>query len=292
MNWYLFFAFLSPFIFAIMNIFDAYIIKKKVSNVIGFALVSAVTNILFGIILASFLNWKIYSFSDYWFSILAGAVLGIQMCFYYVVLSKHDVSHATGLVYIYPIFVAILSFFFIGEKLSLAGYIGMIITLIGALLMNLQISKLKIKLAFWSIGVIVLTAALNEFFIKIASSQIEGWNGTAINSIVMGLFVMPLLFKRSIREGFVYEFKNIKLTFVSELLTIGAILTIYLAMAGLPATIVSVISVTQPLFVLLFEWFAFMMGLHLAKDVQWKNKLLAVFLIVLGIVILYLRELV
>ena len=292
MNLPLFFAFLSPAIFGFMNVFDTYIVKRKVKNVLGFAIVSGVTNILFGIILALFLDWSAYSFSDFRFSILAGASLGVQLCFYYFTLSKHDVSHAVGLTYVYPIIVAILSFLFLNEKLSFIGYLGMILTLAGVLLMNMQIKKLKIKIAIWSILILIITAALNELFVKIATSQINGWNGTAISSIVMGLFVMPLLLKKNVRKGFRSEFKRIKLTFISEALTIAAIGTLYLAMAGLPATIVSVISVTQPLFVLLFEWTAFSIGIKIVKDINWKNKLFAILLIVLGIIVLYISEIV
>ena len=212
------------------------------------------------------------------------------MCFYYIVLSKHDVSHVIGLVYIYPIIIAILSFLFLNEKLSLVGYIGMIITLAGVLLMSVQIKNLKISIALWSLAIVAVTSALNEFLIKIATNQIYWLHGAAINSIVMGLLVMPLLFNKKIRNGFGKEFKNIRITFISEALTILAIATIYLAMAGLPATVVAVISVTQPLFVLGFEFLAFIFGIKIVKDEGWGNKLLGILLIVLGIAILYASE--
>jgi|SRR3989344_234331 len=292
MNWSLFFAVASPAIFAFMNVFDTFIIKKKVKHVLGFVVVSAVTNVLLGVVLALFLDWRQYAISDYLFPILAGAVIGIQLCFYYVILHKHDSSHAIGLIYCYPIIVALLSFLFIGEKLSLLGYIGMVITLIGVLLLSVRIKKLKITLAIWSLGIVIIATALNEFFIKIAISNINGWNGTAIGSIVMGLFVIPLLLKKDIRKGFYSEFKNVKLTFVSEMLTLAGILTLYLAVIDLPVTIVSVISSVQPLFVLFFEWMAFSFGIKIVKDVRWRHKLFAIVLIILGIMLLYFSDIV
>ena len=258
----------------------------------GFVVVSAVTNVLLGVVLALFLDWRQYAISDYLFPILAGAVIGIQLCFYYVILHKHDSSHAIGLIYCYPIIVALLSFLFIGEKLSLLGYIGMVITLIGVLLLSVRIKKLKITLAIWSLGIVIIATALNEFFIKIAISNINGWNGTAIGSIVMGLFVIPLLLKKDIRKGFYSEFKNVKLTFVSEMLTLAGILTLYLAVIDLPVTIVSVISSVQPLFVLFFEWMAFSFGIKIVKDVRWRHKLFAIVLIILGIMLLYFSDIV
>ena len=211
MNWSLFFAVLSPAIFGLMNVFDTYIVKLRVKKVIGFSMVSALTNISLGIILASFLSWKSYDLVDYLFPTLAGFVMGIQLYFYYFMLSKHDSSHAIGLFYTYPIIVAILSFFFLNEKLSLLGYVGMIVALSGVLLLSIRVRKLKINIAVWSISLVTIGAALHEFFAKIATSQISAWNATAINSIVMGWFAIILLLKKKYRKEFVSEFKNVKL---------------------------------------------------------------------------------
>ena len=63
-------------------------------------------------------------------------------------------------------------------------------------------------------------------------------------------------------------------------------------MTSFPATIVSVISATQPLFVLLFEWLAFFFGIKMVKDVDWKHKIFAISLIVVGIAILYGKEII
>ncbi|MEK6894027.1 MAG: EamA family transporter [Nanoarchaeota archaeon] len=292
MNWALFFAFLSGAILGLMNVFDTYIVKLKVKNVIGFAMVSAFTNILFGIILALFLDWSNYSLSNYLFPIIAGLVMGIQLFFYYFMLSKHDASHAIGLFYIYPIIVAILSFLFLNEQLSFYGYIGMAFTLIGVLLLSGRMKKMKVNFAFWSLAIVIIGASLHEFFAKVAVNQINPWHGATINSIVMGWFAIVLLFKEKYRNGFKSEFKNVKLTFISELLTLAGILSIYLAMVGLPATIVSVVSVVQPLFVLFFEWVAFSFGIKIVKDINWKNKLFAIVMIIIGLILLYFNDII
>src|SRR3989338_5173198 len=123
MNWALFFAFLSPAIWALMNFIDAWIVKRKIKNALSFAVVSGITNIFLGIILALFLSWKNYSLFDFRFSILVGLMLGTQLYFYYAILSKHDVSHVVGLVYAYPFVLSVLSFFFLYERLLFFGYL-------------------------------------------------------------------------------------------------------------------------------------------------------------------------
>ncbi len=290
MNWPLFFAFLSPAIWAFINVFDTCVLKSKVKHVLSFAVISGIVNILVGLIMVSFLDWSGYSFFDLKFSILAGAMLGLQLYFYYHILAKHDASNAIGLVYIYPIIVALLSFLFLNEKLSLLGYLGIFITLIGVVSMTIRLRKLNISMGLWSIGVVAITSALNEFFIKVATIQLPEWHGASINLIVMGILVLPALLKKSVRKGFVKELKNTKYVYLSEILTLIAVSTIYLAMNGLSATIVSVISVTQPLFVLIFETIAVYFGFKIINEFNWKHKLFSILLIVMGIIIMYLSD--
>ena len=75
-------------------------------------------------------------------------------------------------------------------------------------------------------------------------------------------------------------------------MALGAIVSLYFAMDGLSAMIVSVINVTQPLFVLGFEWIAHLFGVKIVSDRHWGRKLIAISFIVIGIGILYLAELV
>ena len=292
MNWPLFFAFLSPSIWALMNFIDSWIVKKRVKNTVSFAVVSGITNIFLGIMLALFLDWSNYSLFDFRFSIIVGAMLGLQLYFYYTILSRHDVSHVVGLIYAYPLVVAFLSFLFLNEKLSLIGYFGAFVTILGIFMMTLRIRKLNLALASGPIFIVMLTSAFSEFFIKITTTQIPVWHNTAITSIVLGMCILPALLKTSIRKDFKNEFKKIHFTFISEMLTLGAITLVYLAMVGLPATIVSVISTTQPLFVLIFEWVAFFFGVKMVKDIDWKHKIFAISLVVIGIVIMYGKEIV
>src|SRR3989344_5630799 len=135
----LIFAILVPISFALMNVFDSFVIKKKIKHILGFSAVSGLTNIILGIILASFLSWENINFFDLKFSIL--------------------------------------SFIFIGEKLSLIGYVGAVITLIGVLSINLRLNRLKISIGIWTVAVVILTSALNEFFIKLSTTNISNWHG-------------------------------------------------------------------------------------------------------------------
>lgn len=290
MNYFLLFAILAPLTWAFVNFFDAYVTKNKVKSVSGFIALNGLLYLILGLIFALFLDWYNYSFYQLVFPALGGVMIGIQTYIYYYVLSKHDVSNAVGLFYIYPLIVALLSFLFLNEKLSFLGYFGILLTLTGVLMSIINFRKLKATLAIWSLLFMALTAALHDFFIKLATFQIPELNGAAINSVVIGLVILLSLTKESFRIGFKKEFKNFKFALVSEFFSILAIIFTYLAMKGLSATIFSVIGTTQPLFVLLFEFVAFSFGIKMVKDFDWRNKIISIFLIVMGIVILYLNQ--
>jgi len=281
----LFFAILVPISFALMNVFDSFVIKKKIKHILGFSAVSGLTNIILGIILASFLSWENINFFDLKFPILAGAVYGVQLYVYYGLMLKHDASNAVGLTYLYPILVSILSFIFIGEKLSLIGYVGAVITLIGVLSINLRLNRLKISIGIWTVAVVILTSALNEFFIKLSTTNISNWHGTAVVSITMGITILFSITKKNIRKGFLSELKNFKFTLISESLTMIALVTLFVAMSYLPATVVSTIGVTQPLFVLIFESIAVSLGIKISDDKNWKSKSFSIILIVIGVIL-------
>ena len=281
----LIFAILVPISFALMNVFDSFVIKKKIKHILGFSAVSGLTNIILGIILASFLSWENINFFDLKFPILAGAVYGVQLYVYYGLMLKHDASNAVGLTYLYPILVSILSFIFIGEKLSLIGYVGAVITLIGVLSINLRLNRLKISIGIWTVAVVILTSALNEFFIKLSTTNISNWHGTAVVSITMGITILFSITKKNIRKGFLSELKNFKFTLISESLTMIALVTLFVAMSYLPATVVSTIGVTQPLFVLIFESIAVSLGIKISDDKNWKSKSFSIILIVIGVIL-------
>ena len=137
---------------------------------------------------------------------------------------------------------------------------------------------------------LVIVVAVYEFLIKVATVNLPPINGMAINSIAVGISLIPVIFFNPLRKGIRYEVKNIPWVLGIESLTFFAIFTTYIAMAGLPATIVSSVAASQPLFVVLVEKGLGKIGIKISKDTALLPKLIPILLIVLGIVLLYLRS--
>src|SRR3989338_9641003 len=143
----LFFAIISPFLWGFVNIFDKYIIVKKVRNPISFTTIASIISFIISLILIFLLDWSEISYKAMLVPIFTGILYGFQVLLYYYFLKKEDVSTLVGFVYTYPLFVAILSFFFLNEILSITSYIGMILILTGVLMLSVRLKRIKLKVA-------------------------------------------------------------------------------------------------------------------------------------------------
>ena len=286
----LIFAIITPFIFGLMNVLDKFVVSHKIKNPLSFTIVAGFVNLAIGLILALFWQWRDLTMMDFVFPASAGIIIGLSFFSYYYILGKEDVSHVIGLVYVYPVLVAILSFLFINEKLSLISYLGMLLILLGVLMISLKGKKLRLKVSLWIIISLIVSVALYEFFIKIATKSIPELNGISISLIFVGAAILLGLFNKKIRLGFPRELKNVRWALLTESLTFLGVFTTYFAMAGLPATVVSSIFATQPFAVLTLEFFANKMGIQICREKHFTKKFMGILLVVTGVVLLYLPE--
>jgi len=285
-------AIISPVIFGLMNTVDKYVIAHKVRKPLGFAVVAGAVTCFLGIILALFLDWNGIAIKQMIAPAIAGIFMGSQFFVYYLIIKKEDISSMIGLLYIYPVIVTVLSFFFLHEVISFVGYIGVGFILTGALMLSIRLKKIKLRASIWLIITLIVAVALNEFTIKIATTKLPEFNGLAVNLIFVGITVIPSLVFRGIRREFFKEIKNIRWAFLSESLTFLGIGTLYVAMKELPATFVSSVAATQPLAVLFFERFMHKRVGKMSRDNVLIHKLVPIILIAIGVVLLYGTEII
>ncbi len=284
----LLFATLAPLSWALMNVLDKYIVSKRVRNPLSYAPISAFAASSFGVVLAFFLDWRGIGLADLFFPALAGILIGLQYYVYYFVLKEEDVSHVIGLLYLYPVFIALLSYIFLGELLSGTGYIGAALCVIGAVLLSLKLNKHATKHHILRIAELIVFVTLYEFFIKIATFTVPVAHGIAINNIVIGLVVFPLLLHKKTRQGFRRELRNVSWAYLAESTLFLAVVFTYLAMARLPVTVVSSIGAIQPLAVLGIERLFALRTTGLVKERSLASKIIPICLIVVGVALLYL----
>lgn len=280
-------AILGPFFEAMMNVTDKYVISHKVQRPSSFAVVEGVVNLCFGLVLMAFLDWSaVSSFRDILFPVIAGVIFGSQFLVYYYLLAEEDVSNVIGVIYLYPILVALLSFIFLGERFPWITYAGIGLVLVGGVLLSSNAASLKRGFIVWLMVLMVVLVALHEFFIKVATNELPALNGLAVGLVSIGVTLLAGLLHKPTRLGVGTEFKNLKWAVCGEGLAMGGLAAIYLAMAGLPATIVSTIGATQPLILLFLEKGIHASGIPLCSDVRLLTKLIPISLMVLGIVLM------
>lgn len=280
-------AICSPFFEALMNITDKYVISSRVRKPMSFAVVEGAVNLILGVILALCLEWSVVLSSKVMlYPVIAGVIFGAQYYIYYHLLAKEDVSTVVGLIYLYPVIVALLSFFFLGEKFSLITYGGITLILVGGLMLSLKGGSFKEGAGLGYMAAMILMVALFEFIMKLATTELPVLHGLAIMLICIGLTLELALFHKETRNGVPAEFKNLKWVLLGQSLALGGMATLYFAMAGLPATIVSTIAATQPLAVLFLEKLSHSFGIKMCSDERLLSKLIPVSIMVCGIIML------
>jgi drug/metabolite transporter (DMT)-like permease len=285
----LLFAFIAPFLWALMNILDKYVVSRKAKTALSYGVVAAFAQLVLAAIVALFLDWNGVESTGVLFSALAGVFLGSQFFSYFMLLRTEDSSDVIGLTYVYPILVAMLAFIFLGEHLPWLAYLAIFLTIVGAVLLSSEWPELRGKRLFLLIHLTV-SVALTEFMIKLASGRIGEWQGVVVSAIALAATVMiPLLLTSSIRRRIRAEIRNIRFAIPIESLTLAAVLVTFLAMAGLPVTVVSAIGAAQPLFVLALEFIVNKEGGHITKH-KLRKKIVPIVLIVVGVALLYLMQ--
>jgi drug/metabolite transporter (DMT)-like permease len=285
MNWGLIVAIISPCIWGFMNIFDKTVLSHKVKNTLGYSILAGIVNITFGLIIVLALNWKNVSWNSLLFPILAGIISGAYYYLYFWLMNKHDASYMIGLVYLYPVVVAVLSFVFLNERLTGLGYAATLLILTGIVLLSLRAKKINLKIAILPIIICILVLGVYEFFIKVSTDNLGFMQGLGVDILVSGMVILFGLFSRKVRAGFKEEIKNIKWAYIGEFISLVAIFSSFLAMSLMPATVVSSIGAIQPLAVLIFERIAHKKFGKIMQDLKFLPKLIAILFIIAGIIL-------
>ncbi len=255
-NWF-FLALLSPALFSIVNLIDDNLLR----NVYRTPYFGAIITGLFALLPLTLLFFKpIYVQSNYIviLAVLSGFLTVAYYFFYFKALEVEVPSVVIALFSLSYVFIPILAFIFLNEKLYLRNYIGASIIIFSSIAITaINIKKLKFSRALYLVGFAGVLFAVIALFQKYVYSHIDFYSGYIFFSFGMGLG--SLFFALSFRKGrlFVKQFKNlfkkwILILAAAELINIAAEFTINLAISRGPVSLVKVIEGSQPIYVLLF----------------------------------------
>lgn len=195
-------------------------------------------------------------------ALLAGAMTVIPFWLYSDSLKKDEISRVAPLWQTIPLFVLILAFVFLGEKLPGLFYLAFILILAGSLLIsgkNLG-AAFKPDRVFWMMTLASLGLAAQAVLLKFLYLQ------TNVQGNFLGLFalvclgkllpVFGILLLRPQRTRFILSLRSADKRFVLATLsfgTIGVLLYNYAVFLG-SVTVVEVLSGFYPFFILLFAF--------------------------------------
>lgn len=303
MQWF-FIALGAPFLWALVNISDQYLVEKYSTGKRGsggLVLFSSLIGIVVAILIALFTD-NLFSIPlfDKILLIIAGGISIAWIILYLFTLEIEDISAVVPWFLTIPIFSYALGYIFLGETLSSQQLVGSIIILLGVFLVSIDFSKnKKIK---WLPAVYMLMACLlvsiTGIIFKYVTVSENFWISSFWEYVGLGLFgILIYLFVPKYRNEFKLMNKQggkkiFTLNTISEILNVvGNLLTTYAILLA-PVALVSLVSSFQPAIVLFLTLLATKFFPNIAEENLNRKillpKIVAIIITILGSVILFI----
>jgi len=306
MNWFLI-ALGAPFLWAIVNIFDQYMVKKysvgeKGSG--GLVIFSSLIGIWAAIFIGIFTTgiFKI-PIGDKLLLILAGGLSISWIIIYLYTIEVEDISFIVPWFSMVPVLGYILGYFFLGETLTTKQLIGMFVVLVGVIVISIDFSleekfKFKWKPALYLIIACLIIAIIGVIFKYITIQNGSFWVSSFWEYLGLGIFgILIYLFVPKYRREFNYMNKKggkkiFSLNVLSEGITIlGNLLSRYATLLA-PIAMVYLVESFQPAIVLLIvvlgtKFFPHIIAEKIHKQVL-LPKIISIIIIVAGTILLFI----
>src|SRR3989344_4012527 len=303
MQWF-FIALGAPFLWALVNISDKYLVEKYSTGTRGsggLVLFSSLIGIFVATAIGT-LTSQIFSISlfDKFLLIIVGGITIAWVVLYLFTLEIEDVSAVVPWFLTIPIFGYVLGYLFLGETLSLQEKIGSLVILCGVFLISIDFSgekkKFKWRSALYMLVACFLVSIAGVIF-KYVTVDENFWISSFWEYVGLGGFgILIYLFIPKYRKEFMLMNKQgggkiFTLNTASEILTIGGNLLTNYAILLAPVTMVYLVGSFQPAIVLFMTLFATKFFPNIAKENLTERvlmpKVISIFIIILGSAILF-----
>jgi len=306
MTWF-FIALAAPFLWAIVNIADKYLVakyseKEKERSSGGLVLFSSFIGIFIALLIWIFSSGvSNIPFVDKLLLFITGILTIVWIILYLFTLETEEISTVVPWFLTVPIFGYVLGYIFLGETLSGQQIIGSFVTLLGVFLISSDFSEEDKKFK-WKPVIYMLIAC---FLVSISGIMFKYvtignnfwvscfWEYTGLG--ISGLFIF--LFIPKYRSQFMHMNRTGgKKIFIvnigSELMTISGNLLTNFALLLAPVTMVYLVGSFQPVMVLFLTIFCTSFFPHIAKENLSKYiifpKIAAIGVMIIGSIILFM----
>ena len=258
MEWMIFGA-ASAFTFALVSVLDKLLISDHVPNSKVFIVYVGFAQILLGISVLPVAINSDFPVNGIAIAILSGILSGMYLVLMFTIMASQDVSRVVPVVSTYPIFVAILAFFFLNENVTILTMLGILVTVVGAALVSLgpakngaESERSDIK-ALLLLVVASLFFGLSQFVTKIIADDMTIWGQFLLRGVGGGIVCMSLIILPGVYKGVLKVGKNPRslalIAGTEGFLVFFAILFFFLAVYSGEVYLVSTAMATRPLFV-------------------------------------------
>ena len=303
MQWF-FIALGAPFLWAMVNIFDQYLVDRYSTGTRGsggLVLFSSLIGIVvagtIGIFTPGVFNIPLL---DKVLLVTTGGLTIAWVILYLFTLEIEEISSVVPWFLTIPIFGYMLGYVFLGETLTTQQQLGSLVTMLGVLLISIDFSKqnkgFKWRPALYMMGACIMLAVSGIIFKYVTIGE-NFWISSFWEYAGLGLFgVLIYMFVPKYRNEFKLMNKEggrniLALNITSELMTImGNLLTNYAILLA-PITMVYLVGSFQPALVLILTIFTTKFFPNILKEDISKSvliyKWLAIGIMLVGSVILF-----
>jgi drug/metabolite transporter (DMT)-like permease len=253
----------STVLFSIVAVLDKKLLARYIHDVRTFYFCVGAFQLIVSLIVILINPWESNpSTFTFFVGFSSGIVWALGLMTMFFGMSKLEVSRVIPISHTYPVFVAIMATYFLGETLSFMQYSSILLTVLGAGLLarsgvlSADTSKKKHDMRIYLLVLLgsVLTAVANVTY-KYALSEIEFWNLFAMRSFCL-FFVLAIggLHTKLILEvkSFWWNTEARYLFILVEFVTAPiAMILMLAALAEGPVSMASTLFSTRPLFVLI-----------------------------------------
>lgn len=263
MDWF-FIALVGPFLWALVNHIDKYMLHKYFydDGVYTLMIFSCLSSVL-ALPVMFYFNSDIFGISLFViFSLIGLGLLSAIAFFYYLkAVELEDLSVVIPLFQLLPIFTYFLSYFILGESLTLIQLISAAIIMLGAISLSLEVdidhSFIFKKRVLILVAISTLCFALNDVLFKKIALDASFWTSAFWQYVGLFLYgVLFILFSKTAKARFKaivrkVDYKVLSVNITSEVLYMIGNLSSAFATLLAPVTLVLVVGGYQPLFVFL-----------------------------------------
>lgn len=304
LNWF-FIALAAPFLWALVNLADKYLVvnycggKKSAGSLVLFSsLIGLIASLTIGIFTRGVFAIPLF---DKLLLIFIGTFGICWIILYLFTLEIEDVSAVIPWMLTISVFGYILSYFFLGETLTLAQLLGAAVIFFGAIILSVDFGKIHIlfkgRVALYML-LASLIYAINGVIFKFVASADSFWVASFWEYLGLGLGgVLIFLFVGDYRRNFISNIKTsgkfiFSINVVSESMTIAGNLLTNFALLIAPVALVYMVGSFQPAIVLILTFFSTKFWPKIiSEDFSRKiiiPKMIAIVIMLIGSLILFI----